>query len=173
MLIDKRYFTGDLYIPNLTSSGAGVSEFVSKSNELVLNKLIVKHEKSFLEKVLGKEMASLFLTEIKKTPVEEKWNTLKCHIVDQENLLSPLANYVYYWYLRNQITETAGVGEVITQTNNAVIVSPVEKMVRAWNEMIDNVHDIVMHVNANKRDFTCFNPDYKSDVFFKINSMGL
>jgi len=49
---------------------------------------------------------------------------------------SPIADYVYYWYMRNLHSQTAGMGEVQTKTEYADSVSPGLKMSKAWNEMV-------------------------------------
>lgn len=49
---------------------------------------------------------------------------------------SPIADYVYYWYLRNNNTQTAAMGEVAGQAENATKVSPGYKMAKAWNDMV-------------------------------------
>lgn len=48
---------------------------------------------------------------------------------------SPIANYVYYWYLRQNATTTAGGGEALN--NVSLPVSPADKQRRAWNEMVN------------------------------------
>lgn len=50
---------------------------------------------------------------------------------------SPVADFIYYWYQRSQVSNTAGTGEVKTETQNATSVSPKYKMAAAWNRMVD------------------------------------
>ncbi len=49
---------------------------------------------------------------------------------------SPIANYVYYQYLKDNISFTMGAGEVTPKSNSSDKVNPFPKMVRAWNEMV-------------------------------------
>lgn len=48
---------------------------------------------------------------------------------------SIIANYVYYWYMRDNATQTSAMGEVITENENSRWVSPGEKMSRAMSEL--------------------------------------
>jgi hypothetical protein len=48
---------------------------------------------------------------------------------------SPIANYVYYWYQRNLYTQTSTMSEVKTQTENALMVDPFQKVATAWSTM--------------------------------------
>lgn len=66
---------------------------------------------------------------------------------------SPIANYVYYWFIRNQHTQTASMGEVKSKTENAEISNPSLKMVRAWNEMSAWICDMVDYLNTKKDDY--------------------
>lgn len=80
--------------------------------------------------------------------------TLAINTTTGTNKKSLIANYVYYWYMRNNWTNTATTGEVKPQNENAVIVSPALKMVRAWNEMSSWVCDLVDYLDAKKDDYT-------------------
>jgi len=60
------------------------------------------------------------------------WNGL----VNTE-LVSPLAYYIYYHYVKFHTTHTAGFGELMQKGENASRTSPSQKMVNAWNRFID------------------------------------
>lgn len=171
MLIDKSYFIGEILIPNLSSIGSGGSQAISKANDDLLQVFIRKYEKLFLLSLLGPSLYE----GLKKgfEAKEEKWMALAEQLADSENHISPIANYVYYWFIRNKITETAGIGEVIGKANNAVMVSPEIKMVRAWNEMVDLVNEIVRWIDERKTMYPAVCPDFKADIFYKINMFNL
>lgn len=67
---------------------------------------------------------------------------------------SPIANYVYYWYMRNNHTQTASTGETKGKHENADTASMAVKLTRAWNEMSEWVCDLVDYLNAKKDDYT-------------------
>lgn len=173
MLIDKSYFTGEIVIPNLESCGAGISQSISNANSELLNKFIMKYEYLFLTKLLGGTLCGEFMRGVGAEDVEDRWIALKNMIVHDTAKVSPIANYVYYWYLRNEETKTTGIGEVVGQANNAVVIGSCTKLSRAWNEMVDYLTGIISFVDTNRSVYQNFCPDYKADIFFKINSFNL
>lgn len=62
---------------------------------------------------------------------------------------SPIANYVYWHWMKDATTQTVALGQVKSKSENAEIVSPAEKMVRAWNEMSEWVEELYYYFNAN------------------------
>lgn len=64
--------------------------------------------------------------------VLDKWKGLR----DATAKTSPIANYVYYWYQRDQVSKTEGNGEFINRPEGRWATSPADKMNRAWNEMV-------------------------------------
>lgn len=64
---------------------------------------------------------------------------------------SPIANYVYYWFIRNNATQTTTMGEAKTSKENATDAGPGTKMSRAWNEMAQRVRQLAHFMNT-KRD---------------------
>jgi hypothetical protein len=67
---------------------------------------------------------------------------------------SLIANYVYYWYQRNNWTQTATTGENKAVNENSTAATPALKMVRAWNEMSSWICELVDYLNAKKDDYT-------------------
>lgn len=67
---------------------------------------------------------------------------------------SLIANYVYYWYIRNNHTQTATTGETKAANENSTMASPALKMVRAWNEMSAWICELVDYLDAKKDDYT-------------------
>lgn len=67
---------------------------------------------------------------------------------------SLIANYVYYWYIRNNHTQTASTGEIKAANENSTIANPALKMARAWNEMSAWICELVDYLDAKKDDYT-------------------
>ena len=67
---------------------------------------------------------------------------------------SPIANFVYYWYMRNNHTQTASTGETKGKHENADTASIAVKLTRAWNEMSEWICELVNYLNAKKDDYT-------------------
>lgn len=63
--------------------------------------------------------------------------------------LSPIANYVYWYYQKDITTQTVGLGQVQSKGENSVVVSPVAKMVRAWNEMFEWLTELRRFLDQN------------------------
>lgn len=80
--------------------------------------------------------------------------TLAINTTTGTNKKSLIANYVYYWYQRNNHTQTATTGENKAVNENSTIASPALKLVRAWNEMSAWICDLVDYLNARKDDYT-------------------
>lgn len=70
-------------------------------------------------------------------------------VIDVAVNQSIIANYVYYWYARNNTTQSTGIGEVRTESENSTAVSPRQKMISAWNEMYRGVKGLMRFLEAN------------------------
>jgi hypothetical protein len=80
--------------------------------------------------------------------------TLAINTSTGTNKESLIANYVYYWYQRNNHTQTATTGEVKPQNENAVIANPSLKLVKAWTDMSAWICELVDYLDAKKDDYT-------------------
>lgn len=60
-----------------------------------------------------------------------------------------IANYVYYWYMRNNSTITTDGGEKYSQMENADRSNPSLKMTRAYNEAVKWIEEMYCFLNAN------------------------
>lgn len=170
MLINEEYFKGEIIIPNLNSVGNGISNQIAGSNLELLKSFIGKYEKRFLVSLLGKDCADEFFRKIEKGELFGKWLDLKNRLVDETLKLSPIANYVYYWYRRNNVSITTGAGEMETDSDNSVRVSPALKMCRAWNEMVKWVVD-TMEWMKSSGSFNYRNVDV--NILTQINTFNL
>lgn len=141
MIIDSTYFHTELLIPQLrTLDSVGVEEVESSVTGLTISNFISKYESKFLIKLMGKELTDAFTKGLKADPVDEIWTHLKSLLVDEDLKISPIANYVYYWFKRNENSITTGLGEVKAEQSYAVNVSEANKSVRAYNEMCDLIN---------------------------------
>src|SRR3954471_2443196 len=105
-LIDKTYFVGEINIPDTDNPAV----------EERLNFFIAKYEEEFLKTVLGYSLWSSYTTGIAVTPTPDViWTNLRDgveYLVSEKTYkyrglynptlkLSPIANYVYYWWMRS------------------------------------------------------------------------
>lgn len=177
-LIDISYFVGELNIPN-------------RGNTLVIERInffIDRYEKEFLYKILGVGCFNDFIAGINASTPETKWTNLKngCEFINTYNVLdkyyglvnnvkkSPIAYYVYYHFLRDGYTQTAGIGEVKANAENATVVSPAGKMISAWNEMVDLNRSLLDFLYVNGTDYPKYNLAFVDrDLLSKQNSFNI
>lgn len=177
-LIDQSYFQAELAIANLGSN----------SNSANIELFIKKYEKEVLIKLLGLKTYVDFDAASKLIPIPQPWLDL----VEGENYTydgklrewvgfvndekqSIIANYVYFHWNQNLAYQSVGIGTVQQKAENANVVSPVQKMVRSWNEMIEMVKDFHCYMIAKKADF----PDWvdfdceTKEYFSPINEFNI
>lgn len=87
---------------------------------------------------------------------------------------SPIANYVYWHFVKVNITQTAGIGEVQTKGENADRIYPSLKLVNAWNKMIDWILVLKEFLDVNKETY----PEWEKHSFpywsfRKVNAFGI
>lgn len=155
-LIDASYFVGEI---NLVI------------NQERLNHFIKNYEMQYLIGFLGYDLYKQFIEGLNVQPnAEAKWTKLKNgdEFTDYNSRLnkwlgftndfkkSPIANYVYYHYLRDGISQTTAVGEVQSNTQNSSVISPIDKMVRAYNEMVDLTNLAICYLQVNKATYPSF-----------------
>jgi hypothetical protein len=186
-LIDETYFIGELNLPNLNEE--------SEIERLQL--FIDKYEPKFLTELLGYGLYKDFKAGLLVNPVADKWkalrdggeytysgSTFRWNGLKQADG-SMIANYVYYWWMRNELTQTTGMGEVATKSENSVRVSASNKMTSAWNEMVNQVWALTSFMNASIVDYPdwqwyggassqyYYNSPRLRDIFYQINSFNL
>jgi len=152
-LIDKDYLVGEINIAQTQS--------VAVQQTIAL--FITKRETEYLKKALGYAFYKLFIAAI--TDTSGKWYDLRtgAEYEDADGITrqwtgfqnagkqSPIANYVYYWMQRDNVTFTTSTGEKEGKGENADNASSAGKMRRAWNEMVDQtcvLYDFLL----NKKD---------------------
>ena len=138
MLVDYTFFQGPLLISGIVSPNAAPSPTTSSITGDVDN-YISYYEVEYLVKALGKvvyEQFSEYLQE-EKEPVK-LWDDLKGMLVGSigdKYKASPIANYIYFFYARSHQSDTT-VNGVKRDSDIGDLVSPVDKMVFAWNDMV-------------------------------------
>jgi hypothetical protein len=81
-------------------------------------------------------------------------------LYDGYNIASPIANYVYYYYMKNKATSTVGSGEIVSKTQNADTVNAGGKMIKEWNEMCDWCVNFYLFLDQHIADY----PEYDLPV---------
>lgn len=142
ILIDETYFRGELSLPNIPTSSAdgvsGVALALQSVGENNLDAFCNKYVVEYLCLLFGCELAEKFITEIVKEKTDEVWSNLKKQLLIEIGpyKASPLANYVYYWLMRDARTKTTQAGEADPEFDKAKNANNNNKMVKAWNDMV-------------------------------------
>lgn len=197
MLIDSTYFINKLNLPQVGNT-EGLAD---------VNNFITQYEPEYLRCVLGNELYDVFINEVDGSglPSEQRWIDLlegvsftykNCSYVwngfkplTPALKISPIANYVFYQYVNNKVTDFTLIGEVQSTTDNNRVVSSVDRLVDTWNRMVDMNKNLYRFLKANKTVYpewkicydhckcgcgceTCANEGC-GHLFKKINSLGL
>jgi len=151
-LIDASYFNREIAIPNVNELQGNAS------TELTL--FIDDKVRLLLQNVLGFDLFTDLNGDITngvlKTDAEQKWKNLVNGVTYTKNgkqfrwkgLLytegtfksSLLADYVYYFWLENEVSNMTGVGEVVQVSKNAVSVNSTQRLIKTWNRFVNAVN---------------------------------
>lgn len=181
-LIDASYFVGELNIPN--TSKPGVSER--------LTHFIAKREEELLRSLLGVELHEAYKAGIAVAEPDQKWKDLRDgKVYDGYGIMykwmglrvaatkeSLIANYVYYWWMRDKTTITTEVGEVDVEADKSTAKSNSKaKQCRAWNEMVKWNRELVKFLDVNRATYpewdraSCLQDRY--NLLKSINVLGI
>lgn len=69
---------------------------------------------------------------------------------------SPIAKYIYYWWMRSHVTASGGATESAQQVHNGTAVINNQKMIRAYNEMCVEVFQFYLFLDMNIVDYPEF-----------------
>lgn len=155
MIIDKTYFKGNLRVANVqedltplgsrTGNQPDLDEYIEKYEvEIMLNALGYKEYKSFIDSFepdgtlkAGAEQRWVDLVNGKdytSNGVELKWRGLRYVLGSQKYSL--IAEYVFYFFLREQSRTFAGVGMVREKAKAAENESAIPRLADAWNDFV-------------------------------------
>lgn len=181
MFLDKTYFQGELYLPNLgigdCAAGAsplGVEAMIQSVGENTLEWFVEKYEREFLLRLLGKPLYDAFVAGMGEAEPEARWVVLKEAIYHKGERFSfsPAANYVFYWVSRRGRTQTSINGEVRGEQDHARIAHDADKLAKVWNDMIPMADGVLGFLDARREDYAEFRKCV-CGAFRPINTMNL
>ncbi len=162
MFLNDTYFQGELSLPILKRSAGpliGVERAVHASGEKNLEYFVTKYETKALRDILGPTLAMNFIRGINRTsnPI---WKDLFNQIFqeDCDCGFSPVANYVYYFVKRDMRSHSTTVAEVASSPDNAARASEAQKLIKAWNDMCPQIHDIRRFICENWDEYGKYTP---------------
>lgn len=179
MLLTPRYFD------NPMTRIAGIETKTdcrpSPTAERILRDLtayIKRYEPEFLRMLLGPYV----------TDNINKYEDIHTLLANPETGESAIAKYVYFHYSRDNATFNTVAGEKLKTTENSRNVSASARLVRVWNEMVDDCGRILSEIekmkqyeimplslNAQPPKYSLreVRPDFNADIFKRINIYGL
>lgn len=168
-MLSASYFTGELLIPSISGS-----TYAEVENLALLNLMIKKYEVPFLKDLLGETLYGDYVAAMALSPTSGPWFDLDAQIYSEDSPLykSPVANYVYCKFWKTAHTVTTQVGEMAGKIENADKVSIGQKMIDAWNDMVDMVEDIRDFLDENSADYTNWLADEVAE-WEKMNQWGI
>lgn len=159
MIIDERYFTyPETYIAGIETKSDGVPAGNAPKIIGEINAYIRKYEPRFLRDLLGIEVAGSI----------DKYPKIRKLLANETEGASVIAKYVYFMYSRDKMTFNTVAGEKLKNTENSTRTSPVQRLVRVWNDMVDECWSIV-----NSIEDVEVHPNFRASIFDKINVFGL
>lgn len=186
-LIDISYFVGEINIAQLGQ--LAVAEDVDR--------FITKYQSRYLRAVLGYAFSKQFEDNY-NSETEDEWSAIVNGsayvdangitqywngLVDEDAVVSPIANYVYYKYIADLQSATTASGEKEDNAQGSLNVAAAGKQARAWNEMVVMNFQLVDFLLNKKTDGDRDYPDFefdtcnlsaeRADMFTRINVFNL
>lgn len=97
-----------------------------------------------------------------------KWPGLKATVAN------PIANYVYFFFMRDNASFSSPVGEVKANVMNASRTGSATKQARAWNEMVETTEQLWEFLDINDDVYTEFDIcQTKYTDFSPTNSLNI
>ena len=139
-----QHFTGNIQLPN---TGA------TKALGDALAEYIVQHEKQFIYEFFGVTLGQLIEADITTPSGNLPYTAIKSGVTYTDTaedvqrwegfaynsttlVQSPIANYIYFHFMRNIETQTSGIGEVLQQVESGTRINAAPKLALAWNDMV-------------------------------------
>lgn len=119
-LIDLTYFVDLIEIQGIKSTGSGISDAKAAS----LERYIADKEPKYIEMLFGYKP-------------EQLPDDLAALLYNEVSRRSPIANYVFFYFMRNNATVNTISGEKIKVSEQSVNANPNIRLCAAWNEMVD------------------------------------
>ena len=171
-LIDYTYFVGEIQIPNLATPElqSRINWFINQYEIKMLREWMGEDMYRDFMDALGLNGSGFdnvtdgqanegmdpwwaqLLNGVEYVGLDErkhKWKGIVC-LQDDYNTskTAPSAYFVYYWYMRDAVTQTTGNGEIFKQAENGIIISPRQKVVTAWQKVVDWAHDFIWYMDT-------------------------
>lgn len=158
-IINSTYFHDSLNIPNINSTTDLGDELRA---ELV--RYINVFEPQFLKLLFGNDFYDLFIQGIEND--EARMLTLQSKLIDKDLLLSPIANYVFFYYAKVKKEMVFGVRD----DSGSYTLNGVNHLTEVWNDLSENSLLIYEFLKDNRSTYPEFNQMFQLSY---INNYGI
>lgn len=159
MIIDHTYFAQDpIYISGITNVKDDGPTPLAQSLIDSVTTYISIYEPRFLRLLLGADMAA----------TAESDPDIVALLRDETSKQSPIANYVYFYWLRTHLTIGTPAGEKVQRGEYSDMANPRLRAVELWNNMVDKCCAILPILIGKGAK-----PDCSSAIFEHINPYNL
>ncbi len=159
MIIDSTYFEKDpIYVAGIGNRKDDKPTPLAQSLIDSVNSYIAIYEPRFLRNLLGEVLAA----------TAEKNSQIVALLRNETAKTSPIANYVYFYWLRTHTTVGTPAGEKVQRGEYSDEASPRIRAVELWNDMVRQCRILrprLVELGAK--------PDYCSAIFEPANLFGL
>lgn len=169
-LINSTYFINEITIAQINQPS--VLEAVDD--------MVAKYEGDFIADVLGYSFAKLMLANLTearfvsiingaeftdvKTGYLKEWKGLANNTTKH----SPIANYIFYKYVRAKHEQQGGITTLRPKAENADVVTAEYTLIKAYNEMVESICVLLQYILANLDVYPEFDI-YQTKRFHAIN----
>ena len=170
MLINREYFKGELYIEGAAASN-NIAGATASLIGMQIDRIIETREKEYLQELLGclyEPFMSWYEQYEDGSEDAEKSEYKKLYDMLTDYASSPIAYYVYFFYVRTKNSMSTANGTIKKSVNS---VSPIEKLVISWNTMADLTRKIDKYILSNDDFYKGYKPNFY--LLEYINSMGV
>jgi len=185
--IDQTYFFAELSIAQLTDNVNSLTMFINE------------HEEKLLTDLLGYELYKAYKAGIAAGSPAAKWTSIRDgveytnragYLTKWRGLIftdgssgsgqakkSLIANYIYWHWMQNNVSVSTASGEKGAKVNAiAIDLTPVNKQVRAWNQMVTWNCELVEFLLSKPDDYPEFQNYYGRvpyNLVKKTNAFGI
>jgi hypothetical protein len=179
--IDASYFFGELNVAQKSDSSvsASLTAFIDEMEPMLLTDFFgYDLYKAYVAGIAGSTQIYKDIRDGKeytnRQGISTKWRGLIFTTGSAKKSL--IANYVYWHWMRNEASVTTGTGEKVPDAQNASNATPVSKMVRAWNQMVDWLWELSEFLLSNADTYPLFQNQFSRipwSILKKQNVFGI
>jgi hypothetical protein len=159
MILNPSYFEGELTIAQ------AVSEFAETT---ALQWFINKYEPVFYRAVIGEKLYRQMIDGTGDADNDSEESLKWLELADKTAPLA--AMFVYYFYTKNNNTQTTGTGEFASLSESGERKSPWTKRMDVWNEMVDSIEGVTQWICDSENDYQDFAPDVELFLKYRLST---